>query len=75
MTVPAPVIVPLPVPAGLDAPDAWLLQGFVDTANAVRLDTWGDLDESRAPAETLAALRAQEYETRLRYLALSLIHI
>lgn len=70
MAVPAPVIVPLPVPAGLDAPDAWLLHGFVDTANTVRLDTWGDLDESRAPAEALAALRAQEYETRLRYLAL-----
>jgi len=29
-----PHLVPLPVPATLDAPDAWLLRGLVDAARA-----------------------------------------
>lgn len=67
---PAPHVVPLPVPAGLDAPDAWLLHGLVDAANATLLDIWGVLDEARRPEETLAGLRHQEYETKLRFVAL-----
>ncbi|HEY0187281.1 MAG TPA: GNAT family N-acetyltransferase [Cellulomonas sp.] len=63
-------IVALPVPADLDAPDAWLLHGMVDCANRTWLDTWGELDEPRRPAEVLAGLRDQEYQLRLRYVAL-----
>jgi len=63
-------VVPLPVPAALDAPDAWLLHGLVDAANATLLDIWGVLDEARRPEETLAGLRHQEYETKLRFVAL-----
>lgn len=65
-----PVLVPLPVPADLDAPDAWLLRGLVDATNASLLDAWGDLDLARTPAETLAGLQHQEYDEKLRFVAL-----
>lgn len=65
-----PHLVPLPVPDALDAPDAWLLHGFVDAWNAVLLDEWGTLDEARLPAETLRGLQHQEYTAKLRYVAL-----
>lgn len=65
-----PHLVPLPVPATLDAPDAWLLHGLVDAANAAVLDAWGDLDHARTPAEVLAGLRHQEYDEKLRFVAL-----
>ena len=65
-----PHLVPLPVPAALDAPDAWLLHGLVETANAAVLDAWGDLDHARTPGEVLAGLRHQEYEEKLRFPAL-----
>ncbi|WP_454050200.1 N-acetyltransferase family protein [Cellulomonas sp. Marseille-Q8402] len=65
-----PHLVPLPVPATLDAPGAWLLRGLVDASNAVLLDDWGTLDEARLPAETLASLQHQEHAAKLRFLAL-----
>lgn len=65
-----PVLVPLPLPTDLDAPDAWLLHGMVDAVNDVLLDTWGTRDEARVAGEQLAALRDQEYVTRLRFVAL-----
>lgn len=65
-----PHLVPLPVPVGLGDPDAWLLHGLVDAANASVLDAWGDLDHARTPAEVLAGLRHQEYEEKLRFVAL-----
>jgi GNAT superfamily N-acetyltransferase len=64
------VIVPMPVPDSLDAPDAWLLHGLCDAANAVLLDGWGVLDESRNPVELLAGLRHQTYDLKLRWVAL-----
>lgn len=63
-------LVPLPLPTGLDAPDAWLLHGMVDTVNAGVLDTWGNLDEARVPGEVLASLRHQDYEEKVHFLAL-----
>lgn len=65
-----PHLVPLPVPATRESPDAWLLQGYVDASNAVLLDDWGTLDEARLPAETLRSLQHQEYTEKLRFLAL-----
>lgn len=65
-----PHLVPLPVPAALDAPDAWLLHGLVEAANAAVLDAWGDLDHARTPGEIFAGLRHQEYDEKLRFLAL-----
>jgi GNAT superfamily N-acetyltransferase len=65
-----PHLVPLPVPATLDAPEAWLLHGFVDAWNVVLLDAWGTLDEARLPAETLRGLQHDEYTAKLRFLAL-----
>jgi len=65
-----PHLVPLPVPADLDSPDAWLLHGLVDAANAAVLDAWGDLDHARTPGEVLAGLRHQEYDEKLRFVAL-----
>ncbi|GIG35930.1 GNAT family N-acetyltransferase [Cellulomonas pakistanensis] len=72
MTLPTtqPHLVPLPVPATLEHPDAWLLHGFVDACNAVLLDDWGTLDEARLPEETLRSLQHQEYTEKLRFLAL-----
>lgn len=65
-----PHLVPLPVPATLDAPDAWQLRGLVDVANAAVLEAWGDLDHARTPSEVLAGLRHQEYAEKLRFVAL-----
>ena len=65
-----PHLVPLPLPAALDAPGAWLLHGLVDAWNAVLLDEWGTLDEGRLPAEMLRSLQHQEYTAKLRFLAL-----
>lgn len=65
-----PHLVPLPVPGTLDAPEAWLLHGFVDAWNAVLLDEWGTLDEARLPTETLRGLQHQEYTAKLRFVAL-----
>lgn len=65
-----PHLVPLPVPAALDAPDAWLLHGLADAANASLLGTWGVLDEARLPAELLAGLQHQEYDRKVRIVAL-----
>ncbi|VTR75652.1 GNAT family N-acetyltransferase [Cellulomonas hominis] len=69
-TSPPVHLAPLPVPAALDAPDAWLLHGMVEAANAARLATFGNLDEARLPGETLASLQHQEYEQKLRFVAL-----
>lgn len=63
-------LVPLPLPTGLDAPDAWLLHGMVDAVNAGVLETWGNLDEARVPGEVLESLRRQDYEEKLRFVAL-----
>ncbi|RMI13331.1 GNAT family N-acetyltransferase [Cellulomonas triticagri] len=63
-------LVPLPVPAALDAPDAWVLHGMVDATNASALDAWGDLDLARVPTEILAGLQHQEYDLKLRFVAL-----
>ncbi|GHS88603.1 hypothetical protein AGMMS50218_12860 [Actinomycetota bacterium] len=64
-------ILELPVPADLDAPDAWLLHGLVDVTHEVLLDTWGNRDHHRTAAETLVGLRAQQYERKLRLVAVA----
>jgi GNAT superfamily N-acetyltransferase len=65
-----PHLAPLPVPADLGAPDAWLLRGMVEAADAALLASSGTLDEARLPGETLASLQHQEYDRKLRFLAL-----
>ncbi|HEY0215903.1 MAG TPA: GNAT family N-acetyltransferase [Cellulomonas sp.] len=69
-TPPGLVVVPLPVPADLDAPEAWLLRGLVDCANETLLDSWGVPDDSRTAGETLGGLHHQEYDLKLRFVAL-----
>lgn len=63
-------VVPVPVPAALDAPDAWLLRGMVDAANASSRAAWGSADLDRVPGETLAGLQQQEYDLKLRWVVL-----
>ncbi|MGN8244117.1 GNAT family N-acetyltransferase [Cellulomonas soli] len=60
----------LPVPADLDAPDAWLLRGQIDAANEVAHHVWGTRDHWRTPHEALRSLHMQEYTTKLRLVAL-----
>jgi len=52
----------VPVPASLDAPDAWLLLGAVDVHRAARVHTWGDADLVDPPSVVLAELRDRSYE-------------
>lgn len=64
-------ILEVPVPASLDAPDAWLLRGSVECEHAVLLDDWGNLDLSRTPHESLVGMRHQEYVRRVRLVAVT----
>lgn len=55
----------LPLPASLDAEDAWMLHGYVRAANAVAFDTWGTHDYDSSAVEVIGALREQRYERKL----------
>ncbi|GAA3809335.1 GNAT family N-acetyltransferase [Cellulomonas soli] len=59
----------VPVPADLDAPDAWLLRGQVDTVNEVEIALRGNRDMCRNPHETLGSMREQRYTTKIRLVA------
>lgn len=59
----------VPVPASLDAPDAWLLHGLAAAENEVVVDTWGNDDFATTARRTLADLRDQAYMRRVRLVA------
>lgn len=61
----------VPVPASLDADDAWLLLGAVDASNAGILETWGNDDFVTTPRGALTRLQHQEYTRRLRLVAVA----
>lgn len=61
----------VPVPASLDAPEAWLLHGSVDAEHESLRDAWGTLDHARSPHEILTALRHQQYVRRVRLVAVT----
>jgi GNAT superfamily N-acetyltransferase len=61
----------VPVPASLDAPDAWLLHGSVAAEHASLRDAWGTLDHAQSPHEVLVSLGHQEYVRRLRLVAVT----
>ena len=59
----------LPVPACLDAPDAWLLHGLVAATDEVVRAEWGTDDFSTTARQVLTALQHQEYRRRVRLVA------
>lgn len=59
----------VPVPASLDADDAWLLHGMVDAQNAVVVDAWGSDDFATTRQRALSMLQHQEYARRVRLVA------
>lgn len=58
-------IVPVPVPASLDAPDAWLLHGTAAVDVAVQLDIFGVADDAWPARQVLGVLRDATYVRRL----------
>ncbi|GIG41454.1 GNAT family N-acetyltransferase [Cellulomonas phragmiteti] len=59
----------LPVPASLDAPDAWLLHGMVAAQNATTRAVWGTDDFATTPRRALSQVQHQEYALRPRLVA------
>lgn len=57
-------VVPAPVPADLDSPDAWALHGAAAVTHALETALWGYPDLMYPPPYLLAELRAQEYVNR-----------
>lgn len=66
---PGVVVRALPVPASLDDPEAWLLDGMVDCVNDSVWATWGTRDFFRTPHEALGSLHSQRYAAKLRFVA------
>ncbi|MBD7919803.1 GNAT family N-acetyltransferase [Cellulomonas sp. Sa3CUA2] len=60
----------LPVPASLEAPDAWLLHGMVQAQNETTRDRWGTDDFATTPRRALSQLAHQDYHQRVRLVAL-----
>ncbi len=58
-------IVPVPVPASLDAPDAWLLHGTAAVDVAVQLGIFGVADDAWPARQVLGVLRNATYVRRL----------
>ncbi|WP_029288288.1 GNAT family N-acetyltransferase [Cellulomonas sp. HZM] len=58
------------VPASGQPDNSATLLAYVDVANAVTLDTWGEVDFCRDALEVLGSLRAQAYERKVRLVAL-----
>ncbi|WP_024286520.1 GNAT family N-acetyltransferase [Cellulomonas sp. KRMCY2] len=59
-----------PVPADLDAPDAWAVHGTSAVSVAVDLDHWGHDDLAYSPLYALTYLRRQDYSTRIQLVAM-----
>ncbi|MBB2923316.1 GNAT family N-acetyltransferase [Cellulomonas cellasea] len=61
----------VPVPASLDAPEAWLLHGSIEADHESVRAAWGNLDHAQSPHEILTALRHQQYVRRVRLVAVT----
>lgn len=60
MTSPSPspwALQPMPLPADLDAPDAWAIHGAAAVSLGVEIDRYGHDDLASRPAQILGALR------------------
>lgn len=64
-------IVPVPVPASLDAPDAWLLHGTAAVDVAVQLGVFGVADDAWPARQVLGVLREQTYVRRVVFAAVA----
>lgn len=59
----------VPVPASLDAPDAWALHGMVEAQNASVRDVWGSDDFATTPRRALSQLTDHTYTRHVRLVA------
>ncbi|GIG29627.1 GNAT family N-acetyltransferase [Cellulomonas marina] len=64
-------VVPVPTPASLDAPDAWLLHGLTAAMNEVVEHETGLRDHAVSPLEVLARLQQVVHHRRVRLVALA----
>lgn len=62
-------VTPAPVPASLDAPDAWALHGSAAVSLATDLEVWGTDDLAYTARYMLARLNERAYATRFRLVA------
>ena len=62
-------VTPAPVPASLDAPEAWALHGAAEVSRATELEHWGTDDLAYTARYMLARLHERTYAARTRLVA------